>query len=264
MGSGSIYHHAGLCLFFPAFLQLAGRPCIGGDRTVDQVCIIRLQFAVCFNLIAVAAFGHYFAVTDLRFSFAADLIVGAGNAEGGRNPLPAGHSHVNYAGIVGNGLVALRHHAHIARAVNIGIFNFRRSTVINIIMAAGTTDCCRSFHSHGSAHGHAGDLAVGCGADIQISCVQGSCGLFTRIGHAGRGIICNAVHTHSHHTGQEGIRAGKLQRRRACLYCRGSIRFHRNQRCLAAACCINRSIFQACRIVFVDFGIRTQTLGGDG
>ena len=260
----SVHHHAGLFFFLPAFLQLAGRPGIEGDRTVDQVCIIRLQFAVCFNLVAVAAFGHYFAVTDLRFGIAADLIVGTGHAQGGRNALATGYSHVDHAGIVGDGLVASRNHAHIARAVNIRIFNFRRSTVFYKIMAAGTTDCRGSFHSHGSAHGHAGDLAVGCGADIQIACVQRLRIRFICISHASHGIIRNAVHAHSHHAGQEGIRAGKLQRRRASLHCRGSIRFHRNQRRLTAACCINRSIFQACRIVFVNLGIRPQALGGDG
>ena len=217
MGRGSVHHHAGLFLFLPTRLQLAGRPGIGGDRAVDQVCIIRLQFAVCFNLVAVAAFGHYLAVTDQRFGIAADLVVGTGYAQGGRNALPI-RSHINYAGIVGNGLVALRHHAHIARAVNIRIFNFRRSTVINIIMAAGTADCRRSFHSHGSPHGHAGNIAVGHGADIQIANVQRRRIRFICISHASHGIICNAVHAHSHHAGQEGIRTGELQRRRAGIH----------------------------------------------
>ena len=217
MGRRSVHHHAGLFFFLPAFLQLAGRPGIEGDRTVDQVCIIRLQFAVCFNLVAVAAFGHYFAVTNQRFGIAADLVVGTGHAEGGRNALPI-RSHVDYAGIVGNGLVALRNHAHIARAVNIRIFYFRSSTVSNIIMAAGTAHCRGSFHSHGSAHGHAGNIAVGHGADIQITNVQRRRIRFICIGHASHGIICNAVHAHSHHAGQEGIRTGELQRRRAGIH----------------------------------------------
>ena len=224
MGRGSVHHHAGLFLFLPTRLQPAGRPGIGGDRAVDQVRVIRLQFAPGLDGLEYIitgfiffTFGHYLAVTDQRFGIAADLVVGTGHAQSGRNALPI-RSHINYAGIVGNGLVALRHHAHIARAVNIRIFNFRRSTVINIIMAAGTADCRRSFHSHGSPHGHAGDIAVGHGADIQIANVQRRRIRFICISHASHGIICNAVHAHSHHAGQEGIRTGELQRRRAGIH----------------------------------------------
>ena len=224
MGRGSVYHHAGLFLFLPAFLQPAGRPGIGGDRAVDQVRVICLQFAPGLDGVEYIitgfiffTFGHHLAVADQRFGIAADLVVGTGHAEGGRNALPI-RSHINYAGIVGDGFVALRHHAHIACTVNIRIFNFRRSTVINIIMAAGTAHCRGSFHCHGNAHGHAGNIAVGHSADIQIANVQRRRIRFICIGHASHGIICNAVHAHSHHAGQEGIRTGELQRRRAGIH----------------------------------------------
>ena len=261
MGSRSVHYDAALFLFLPAFPQLAGRPCIRGDRTVDQVAVIRLQFTVCFYFIAAAACGRHLTVTDQRRSCSAYLVHRSRHANGGGYSL-APCSHVNHTGIIGNGLVALRSHAHVARAGNICVFNLCCGIILNKIIASGSANCRGSLHRYRSAHGHAGYVASGRGADIQITCVQGCCRRFIRIGHGCPGIVLYAVHACRHHAGQEGIRAGNFQRRRACIHFRSSIRLHRNQRRFAAPVFINRGILHTRSIVLVDSGIRPQALGG--
>ena len=191
-----------------------------------------------------------------------DLIIGTCYANSGGNTRPTG-SYVHYACVIGNRFIALGHYTHVALAIDKGLLNLCNRIVFNVIVAAGTAHGCHSFYCSGSAHGHAEDIAFGCGADIQIAHVHGSFILFIGIGQSCRGSILNPVYPYRHYACQEGVRSGKLQRRSPRLKDRYCIRLYRYQSFFAAIACINRSIVQACRIVFEDIGIRADPLGAE-
>ena len=214
MGGRSIHRHAGF-FFFPASrLQLAAGPGILGHRAVDHIAVF--QACIRFNRITVAAFGHYLAVFDQRFRLAADFIAGARHADSGGSSL-AKQGHVQQARVVGDGLVALSHHAHITRAVNARIFNFGRRVVGNEVMAAGTANSRRTLPGAGSAHSHAGNISFGSSVNIQIACIHRSGVLFICIRYASRGRIFNAVHTHGDDAGQERLVPAQLHGGRSRL-----------------------------------------------
>ena len=129
-------------------------------------------------------------------------------------------------------------------------------------MAAGTAGGHRPFRRHGSAHGHAEDIPLGSRADIQVPHVHGCGVLLIRIGHPCGGGILDAVYAYRHYPRQEGIRPGQLQGRRPGLQGGRGIRFHRHQSRLAAAVLVDGGILQACRIGFVNIGVRPHALGG--
>ena len=279
MGSGSVHHHAGLFFFHPALLQPAdavffvipfpfregaagpGVPAYGAvDQVFIIICIV-FQLAGRLNFITVAAGGCYRAVADQGGGIAADLIIGSRYADGGGKALPA-HGYVQHPRIVGDGFVAPGHYPYIACAADIRFLNFRRRIIFNIVMAAGTAGGHRPFRRHGSAHGHAEDIPLGSRADIQVPHVHGCGVLLIRIGHPCGGGILDAVYAYRHYPRQEGIRPGQLQGRRTGLQGGRGIRFHRHQSRLAAAVLVDGGILQACRIGFVNIGVRPHALGG--
>ena len=262
MGGGSVHHHAGLFFFLTAFLQFAALPGVLGHRPVDQVGIVGFQPAVCLDLVAVAAFGHHLAVVDQSRRITADLVVGACYANGGGHSLPA-CSYIDHACVIGNGFVAPGHHAYVACAVDVCLYNFRRRVVFNIVMAAGTAHGRRALQGAGNTHGHAGNIAVGRSTDIQVTHIHGGGALFICIGYACGRRVLDPVHAYRYYTGEERIRPGKLQSRRPGVQGGGSVCFHGNQRGLAAAVLVNGSILQASRVVLEDVGICPDALGTD-
>ena len=149
----SVYYNAGLRFFLTAFFQSAyisffivsfafgngpGRPGMPGHRAVNHVfIIIRVIFqrAGHRDLIAFTAFGHHRAVFNQRIRFTADLIVSPCHADCSGDPIRF-KTYVQHAGIVVDGLVALRHDACVTRAVDSCVDNLRNSIVFNVIVAA--------------------------------------------------------------------------------------------------------------------------------
>ena len=129
-------------------------------------------------------------------------------------------------------------------------------------MTAGAANSRQALHRNRSAHGHAGDIAPGQSADIQVAHIHGRVCLFICISYCRLSGVFDAVYANRHHPCQEGIRPGELQGRRPGLQGGRSIRFHVHQ---GAFCCIafvNGSILQPCRSIFEYVRIRPDTLGG--
>ena len=234
MGRRSVNDHAGF-LFFPStFLQPADAvffgipvtffkgtagPGIPPYRAVNHVFFIVCVFcqrARRLNRMAAAACGHDVAVFNPGTRLPGEFVIRSRHAKSGRDPLPASRN-VQYAGIVGDGFITLRYDSHIPRAADIRIFNRGRDIVRNIVMAAGTAYGCYSLDSCRSAHAYAEDFTLAGSADIQIPHVHRSLRRLVRIGHAACGVVLNPIHADRDHAGQEGIRPGKLQGRRAGL-----------------------------------------------
>ena len=262
VSGGSVHHHAGLFFFLTAFLQLAALPGIFGYRPVDQVGIVGFQPAVCLDLVAAAPLRCHLAVIDQSGGIAADLIVGTCDANGGCRRF-ASQGRRQHPGVVGDGLVAPGHHAHVPCTVDVCLYNFRRGVVFDIVVAAGTAHRHGSFQGAGSAHGHAGNIAFGIRADIQVAHVHGGGALFICIGYACGRRVLDPVHAYRHHAGQEGFIPGKLQGRRPGVQGGGSVCFHGNQRGLAAAVLVDSSILQASRVVLENVGVRPDALGAN-
>ena len=227
MGCGRIHYHAGLCFFLTAFLQPADTvfpvialtffkgsagPGVPAYSAVNQIFFIIgvfFQFAVRLNGIVVIAPGHNFTVVNQGKSLSGDFIIRTCHTNSGSYTLPA-DTHIQHAGIIGNGFVAPGHHAHVARTVDVRLFNCCYHIILNVIVAAGTSCRRRSFHGSGSTHGHAEYIAFRCSTDIQIAYVHGRICLFFSVCHTCRCFIFNAVYANRNYTGQEGIRPGEL------------------------------------------------------
>ena len=227
MGRRSIHDHAGFLFFPTAFLQPADAvffgipfpffkgpagPGIPAYRAVDHVffivCVI-CQRARRLDRMTAAACGHDVAVFNPGTCLPGKFVIRSRHAKSSRDPLPAGRN-VQYAGIVGDGFIALRYDAHIPCAVDIRLFYGSCNIVFNIVMTAGTAYGCYSLDSCRSAHANAEDFPLADGADIQISHVHGSLRQLVRIGHSACGAVLNPVYAYRYHTGQERIRPGKL------------------------------------------------------
>ena len=220
MGRRSIHDHARFLFFPSAFLQPADAvllgipfpffkrtagPGIPAYRAVDHVFfIVRVfcQRACRLDGMAGATGGHDGAVFNRGTCLPGKFVIRSRHAKSGRDPLPAGRN-VQYAGIVGDGFVALRNNAHIPRTVDIRVFNRGRHIVRNIVMAAGTAYACHSLDGCRSAHAYAEDFALAGSADIQISHVHGRRGRLVCIGHAACGALLYPVHADRDYAGQE-------------------------------------------------------------
>ena len=253
-------------------LKRTSRPSIAAYRAVDQVrltvFIFFTQFTLGLNLVSVAALGCHRTVGNQRLGLATDLVVGSGYSDGSRQAVSA-NSYIQHARIVGDCVVALRYHAHIARAVDIGFFNFCRCVIFNQVIASGTACNRRTLKRAGYAHGHTYNIAFAGSVNIQVAHVLSQIILFICIGHRCRGGIFDFIYTNCNYTGQERIRSGQLHSCRTGTDGRRRIRLHADQRALAVAIAtanrritlVNRCILQACRIVLIDIGIRPHALG---
>ena len=262
MGCGSVHHHAGLFLFFPAFLQPAAGPGVLRHGAVDKPVIFFFQPALCpDDLVIVAAAGsRYRAVLYNSLRGAGQFVVGSADAESGGNALTQ-NIDVQDPCVIVNGFVALGHHAYIALAVHIGVGQGGKGVVFNVIVAAGTAHCNGSFPGTGSPHGRTDDLSVSVAANAQVPQVHGSILLFLAVGNTGRRCILDTVHAYGRHAGEERLFPAELQGRRAGIQFRLTVCFYRYQGCLAACVFIYGCIGKGRGGLLVDFRIGQHQLG---